>query len=317
MTDPEPPEADRADRAHIREVCILAGSSLRFDDQQVTVYAELGRFPAWVFLPDAELTDVAERGLATVGYAVTRTPGGTDGSTELQVDGWDSGRLAARARAMHSVIAQLILEPGVAAAQVLDPMSRWPAARLDDHAAQMEQLREATGDFDGWLTSAAGPRAEFRPGIPPTSSPQARWLRSTRVAQELITDLALRQHSVASYALTAYPQLRPGRSHDDARDAAIRYAAAVVDGRRPASLVVPVEFTYREPDEAVPAADEAVPITGEAVPPRSAARPEALEDAPVFPAPGSDGQAQTGPPVSKLASSRGRTFPSPRASHHP
>jgi hypothetical protein len=181
------------------------------------VQGALVRFPA----RSAALA--AEAGLNRVGYEVTRDD--SDGrGRQLVVRGWSADGLESRLNEMRYVIEMLTAEPGGTAVRALDHLDSVLRDGQPSRPSQQNCLRLAERELRDWITATSGIHAPCNPLTRPADVGIAVRLSAAWQCEEAIDELVRRHVQVGELAVAVYPELLKGRSHDHARDSAIRRA---------------------------------------------------------------------------------------------
>jgi hypothetical protein len=209
------------DPSHIWTICATAAPPGHRTDHMFVFGGE--QYGARAYLPTRSAARAARAALTRVGYqAVPATDARR--SLDLTIYGWSAQGLQSRLTAMRAVLSQLADEPGSTAATALDHLGRQPVTALPDEAGRLRLVRQAGEQLRGWISATSGIHAPCDPLAKPADAGCALQLSATWRAEEAIDDLAGRHLRVAWHALALYPGLRQTRSHDDARDSAVRQA---------------------------------------------------------------------------------------------
>jgi len=279
------------DPSHVWTICATAAPPGHRADRMFVFGGE--QYGARAYLPTQSAARAAHAALTRVGYQAVPVTDGRRG-LDLTVYGWSAQGLTSRLTAMHDVLAKLTSEPGSTAATALDHLGRHPLTPLPDEAGRLRLVRQAGEQLRGWIAETSGIHAPCDPLARPADAGCALQLTATWRAEEAIDDLVARHLRVTWHALALYPGLRQTRSHDEARESAVRQAgitshlshhlapdataATPSSGPRPGSPPwAPAEISHRIraacefPASPIPAAQ---PSTPEASPrDRTSARP--------------------------------------------
>jgi hypothetical protein len=209
------------DPSHIWTICAAAAPPGHRADHMFVIGRE--EYGARAYLPTRSAARAARAALTRVGYQAVPV---TDGrrALDLTIYGWSARGLGSRLAAMRAVLRKLTDDPVSTAAAALDQLAGQPAAALPDEAGRQQLARQAGDQLRDWIWAASGVHAPCDPLARPADAACALQLAATWRAEEAIDDLAARHLDVTWHALALYPGLRQARTHDQARDSAIRQA---------------------------------------------------------------------------------------------
>lgn len=298
------------DPAHI---WLVANQAAPRHDQAGPTLVTRGVQGALVRFPARSAAHAAEAGLRRVGYDVARDD--SDGrGRQLVVRGWSADGLESRLNEMRYVIEMLTAEPGGTAARALDHLDSVLRAGRSSRPSQQHCLRLAERELRDWITATSGVHAPCNPLTRPADVGIAVRLSAAWQCEEAIDELVRRHVQVGELAVALYPELLKGRSHDHARDSAVRRASLAFHIRRNLAR----DTTLHMPSG--PVSPAAAPRGGAAGPEQHSGRrsPARRDDgtARIFPAGEAPVSSVGRPSAAAPDHLRGRNFPSGSAGQH-
>jgi hypothetical protein len=300
MTTPDT-YLSQVDPSHIWTICVRAAPPGHRDDHMTVIAGE--QYGARAYLPTRSAARAAHAALTRVGYQAVPATGARH-HLDLTIYGWSAQGLEARLAAMRDVLSKLTGQPGSTAATALDHLAQLPVTALPGQAGQEQLVRQAGEQLRDWIFATSGIHAPCDPLTRPADASCALRLTATWRAEHAIDDLASHHLRITSHAVALYPGLRQTRTHDSARESAVRQAATAA------------HLTRHHTHGTTPVLHSGV--TGPGSPPWAAAEIAARIRTATreFPATPTADTPATRQPSLPQASPRGRTLPVGRPGQH-